>query len=165
MKGYWQHAEVEQLEKNFNAFVKEHNVTNPYDLLKHKALKKGPRKSYLMNLIRRENFYIKLAFGIRRTLYCCYVKARTMYHPLHHKGRMSDENIKKLKVLQNEYGNKWTMIGEKLDHSGWACVSSYRSHCSKKNQGIWSKEEEIQLVQAIKDELETEDIEDLFYGL
>ncbi|XP_023933578.1 uncharacterized protein LOC106163410 isoform X2 [Lingula anatina] len=144
LRGKWNKREESILRRNVLRFAKDFDIEDPSDLftLLHKS---EDKKIELRRIMKQNDFNHRLVDGINRSIFCCYSKARKLFHGLN-MGPFSDEEVKQLQKLQYEYGNKWVKIGMLMGrspenvHTKWKQLRE-RSEKEVIKSGKWTKEE------------------------
>ncbi|XP_048743013.2 cyclin-D-binding Myb-like transcription factor 1 [Ostrea edulis] len=136
-KGQWTNEEVEILQSNINNYCKEHNITDPTEII------------FEMSKDERKNFYRTVAKGLMRPLFSVYRRVTRMYDQKNYMGKYTQEEINLLKELRKMYGNDWATIGQALGRSASSVKDKCRLMKETCNSGKWLPEEEKRLCDAV----------------
>ncbi|XP_065916250.1 cyclin-D-binding Myb-like transcription factor 1 isoform X2 [Dysidea avara] len=134
IKGRWRKAEIALLQSNISRYCQKHDISNLSEFIQERSKE-------------RSEFYIEVAWGIKRPLFHVYQQILRLFPSASTVGRFTEDEVEQLKMLQQQYGNRWAKIGSQMDrtdHSVRVKFDGLGSVC-----GTWSKQEVELLVSAV----------------
>ncbi|XP_035217789.1 cyclin-D-binding Myb-like transcription factor 1 [Stegodyphus dumicola] len=145
-KGRWTQKETSVLVNNYQEFTEKFGIDDPVLIFGI-----GKNSAEILPFLKAKHFYARLGKGLNdRPLASIYSKARVLLNPLRrNRDKFSKAEVSKLIKLR-ERGLGWPEIEKIMKKSAASCSAAYAWHKKKVNGGKWSKEEEQQLVKAVK---------------
>lgn len=152
--GKWTKEEDEILTNNWERFISENPFKDPMRLFNYKTelqvTDESQGFSHIQKFKGETKFYIQLSKNLNRSVGSCYNRGRKLFRKcIYKQGPLSEEEIIQLEKLHKKYGNKWSLIGEKMGRSGQSLIDFRTRQVKEFNKGPWSEEETDQLHEAI----------------
>lgn len=150
--GKWTREEDEILKNNWERFIRENPIKDPIRLFNFRTnlgvTSESQGYRYIHRFKNETRFYIQLSKNLNRSIGSCYNRGRKLFRT-YKQGRLSEKEVKKLEKLHKKYGNKWSLIGEKMGRSGQSLIDYWIRQVKEYNKGRWSEEETDQLHEAL----------------
>ncbi|KFM61062.1 Cyclin-D-binding Myb-like transcription factor 1, partial [Stegodyphus mimosarum] len=144
-KGKWTQQEISVLVNNYQEFTEKFGIDDPVLIFGI-----GKKRPEILPFLKAKHFYARLGKGLNdRSLTCIYRKAKVLLDPMRKRNKLNEAEVSKLIKLR-ERGLEWSEIARKMKRRAENCSDAYNWHKKKVNVGKWSKEEERQLVKAVK---------------
>ncbi|PVF99992.1 hypothetical protein CPB86DRAFT_872205 [Serendipita vermifera] len=165
-KGAFTTSEKSALEDAIDRYSAEHVIIRD-EVIDIMFTKRGSVKP------EHSNFWTHLASAVpMRPLIAVFNYCKRAYHPLQKQGKWTEEEDELLRKAVQEYGQLWETVSEKVGRMASDCRDRYRNHKQHVTDrkagtisqltalyetpidthlGAWSKEEEDQLVEIMKD--------------
>ncbi|AAK39690.1 putative myb like DNA-binding protein (nucleomorph) [Guillardia theta] len=100
-----------------------------------------------------KNFWSRVASYIPfRSVESVYDHTRRRLSIVNYKGRWTENDLLKLKILIEKYGKQWKIIGKNLNRLPSACYDKWRDALKNyefRNKGKWTQEEKFKLIQLV----------------
>ncbi|VDI67175.1 Hypothetical predicted protein [Mytilus galloprovincialis] len=156
--GKWTYEEEEKLLENWNLYLEKYEsaLKNPLDLLDRR------RNKDLITLMELTDFFKVISRSLNRPTYSCYMKLRRDVHSITLKnGYFSEVELKKLKKLSRKYGKKYMYIADKMGRDRQSVLDKLHRHFQTVKKGIWSLEEEEDLIKAVREVTGLQDLDEI----
>ncbi|XP_023216563.1 transcription termination factor 1-like [Centruroides sculpturatus] len=166
--GCWSKREDDILKRNWINLIKKYELKQPHILL---GLSQKKSHVAVQKFIKAKKFYYQLAEDLNnRTIHSCYLRARKLFHPYRDENKKgwvgtSRDEVEDLQALVSVYGDKWTKIGHMVNRDGKNISEIIRWHRKNAVKGHWSAEEEENLIEAVKNVLQVNDVAGVYYGI
>ncbi|KAK9380200.1 uncharacterized protein V2V93DRAFT_371904 [Kockiozyma suomiensis] len=104
---------------------------------------------------KKDNFWDAVTNALpHRTRASVYKHVRRKYHPYEQRGKWTAEEDEQLRVLEEEYGAQWKIIGKHMGRMPEDCRDRFRNYVkcgASRGQNKWSMEEESKLVDIVNE--------------
>ena len=143
--GRWLPGEDRILIKNVRKYRKDNPDLDPIEMLHSKLDKK------LKRIVMNTQFYSRIAAGTNRTVCAAFRRLSYVLFPSKDikKGNYMQEESDQLQRLYMLYGPRWKRIGAQLGRSERSVAVKWHNSDRTKT-GIWTKDEDEALLQAVK---------------
>ncbi|XP_033730294.1 cyclin-D-binding Myb-like transcription factor 1 [Pecten maximus] len=161
--GKWTQQEDSILVKNYEAFKSEHAMEMDNDFLLQLLFEQfvsstKADRAKARKFRKHSNFCVELAGNLRRLPESVLDRARKIL-PAWNTGPFTPEEEETLLSLHKKFGNQWTIIGYHMNRSRNSVLDHYQViKDGKRRKGTWTKEESDDLIAAMSEVMETDDL-------